>query len=243
MYPGTSQNVRKLDAPQVPLPSLVILLHLRLQLAQETAPPQAHTALIWPRLLLNTLIHSAALAASRSDIMGRPPKTQEELAAFMARPRVDYQERRRIALENSRLNMMAPTRILLAAVSSFGVGTSLGMAQGSKMAGLQFRAEHAHKLPTTPTGWFMYHKSKNYIMARGALKEGIKMGFKVSFWTTAMFAVEDMYDEHRGSKDFVNTVLASLTVAGGFSLWSTHRNMTSSWLVFLTWLVMIWMIC
>lgn len=164
--------------------------------------------------------------------MGRPPKTQEELAAFLARPQVDYQERRRLALENSRLNMMAPTRILLAAVSSFGVGTSLGMAQGSKMAGLQFRAEHAHKLPTTPTGWFMYHKSKNYNMARGALKEGIKMGFKVSFWTTAMFVVEDMYDEHRGSKDFVNTVLASLTVAGGFSLWSTHRNMTSSWLVF-----------
>lgn len=161
--------------------------------------------------------------------MGRPPKTQEELEAFLARPPVDYQERRRIALENSRLNMMAPTRILLAAVSSFGVGTSLGMAQGSKMAGLQFRAEHAHKLPTTPTGWFMYHKSKNYNMARGALKEGIKMGFKVSFWTTAMFVVEDMYDEYRESKDFVNTVLASLTVAGGFSLWSTHPNTALSW--------------
>lgn len=160
--------------------------------------------------------------------MGPPPKTQEELEAFLARPPVDYQERRRIALENSRLNMMAPTRILLAAVSSFGVGTSLGMAQGSKMAGLQFRAEHAHKLPTTPTGWFMYHKSKNYNMARGALKEGIKMGFKVSFWTTAMFVVEDMYDEYRESKDFVNTVLASLTVAGGFSLWSMHPNTTLS---------------
>ncbi|KAG6368926.1 hypothetical protein INS49_003144 [Diaporthe citri] len=152
--------------------------------------------------------------------MGRPPRTQEELEAFLARPPVDYQERRRIALENSRLNMMAPTRILLAAVSSFGVGTSLGMAQGSKMTGLQFRAEHAHKLPTTPTGWFMYHKSKNYNMARGALKEGLKMGLKVSFWTTAMFIVEDMYDEYRESKDFVNTVLASLTVAGGFSLWN-----------------------
>ncbi|KAK2598747.1 hypothetical protein N8I77_012136 [Diaporthe amygdali] len=152
--------------------------------------------------------------------MGRPPKTQEELAAFLARPQVDYQERRRIALENSRLNMMAPSRIILAAAASFGVGISLGMTQGSKMAGLQFRAEHAHKLPTTPTGWFMYHKSKNYNMARGGLKEGLKMGAKVSFWTTAMFVVEDMYDEYRESKDFVNTMLASLTVAGGFSLWN-----------------------
>jgi hypothetical protein len=154
--------------------------------------------------------------------MGRPPKTQEELQAFLARPPVDYQERRRIALENSRLSMMAPTRILLAAVSSFGVGASMGVAQGSKMAGLRFRAEHAHKLPTTPTGWFMYHKSKNYNMAKGAVNHGLKMGCRVSFWTTAMFVVEDMYDEYRQSKDLMNTVLACLTVAGGFSLWSTH---------------------
>ncbi|KAI3396534.1 hypothetical protein diail_12058 [Diaporthe ilicicola] len=152
--------------------------------------------------------------------MGRPPKTQEELAAVLAKLPADFQERRRKALENSRLNMMAPTRIMLAAASSFGVGTTLGMAHGSKMAGLQFRAEHTHKLPTTPTGWFMYHKSKNYNMARDGLKEGLKMGLKVSFWTTSMFVVEDMYDEYRESKDFVNTVLASLTVAGGFSLWN-----------------------
>ncbi|KAK7733988.1 hypothetical protein SLS53_007983 [Cytospora paraplurivora] len=152
--------------------------------------------------------------------MGRPPRTQEELDAFIAVAPTDYQERQRHAVENSRLSMMAPTRILLASFTSFGVGTSLGMAQGSKMTGLRFRAEHAHKLPTTPTGWFMYHKSKNYNMAKGALKEGLKMGLKVSVWTTAMFVIEDLYDESRNSKDFVNTVLASLTVAGGFSLWN-----------------------
>ncbi|ROW04780.1 hypothetical protein VMCG_04777 [Cytospora schulzeri] len=152
--------------------------------------------------------------------MGRPPRTKEELDAFIAVAPIDYQERRRLALENSRLSMMAPTRIMLASVASFGVGAALGMTQGSKMAGLQFRAEHAHKLPITPTGWFMYHKSKNYNMAKGAVKEGLKMGLKVSFWTTAMFVIEDLYDESRSSKDFVNTVLASLTVAGGFSLWN-----------------------
>lgn len=141
----------------------------------------------------------------------------------MAVAPTDYKERHRHALENSRLSMMAPTRIMLASLASFGVGSALGMAQGSKMAGLRFRAEHAHRLPTTPTGWFMYHKSKNYIMARGAIKEGLKMGPKVAFWTTAMFVIEDLYDESRGSKDFVNTVLASLTVAGGFSLWSMSR--------------------
>lgn len=122
--------------------------------------------------------------------------------------------------EDSRLNMVAPVRITFAAINSFGFGAALGIAQGSKMAGLRFRAEHAHKLPSTPTGWFMYHKSKNYAMAREGLKEGFRMGAKVCFWTTAMFVIENLYDEYRQSKDFVNTVVASLTVAGGFSVWS-----------------------
>lgn len=122
--------------------------------------------------------------------------------------------------DTSRLGMLPETRLMLASTASFGVGASLGLSQGSTMAGLRFRAEHAHKLPTTPTGWFMYHKSKNYNMAKDGLKEGVKMGFKVCVVTTAMFFIEDLYDEYRQSKDFINTTLASLTVAGGFSLWS-----------------------
>lgn len=122
--------------------------------------------------------------------------------------------------EESRLNMVPPVRMIMGALTSYGVGTTLGITQGSKMAGLRFRAEHAHKLPTTPTGWFMYHRSKNYSMARGGLKEGVRMGTKICFWTTAMLFIEDMYDKHRQSKDFISTVMASLTVAGAFSLYS-----------------------
>lgn len=163
-------------------------------------------------------------------MLSRPPKTKEEWDAFLqaAKPPEALEEYHERLRENSRLNMIAPFRIMLASVSSFAFGTALGVTQGSKMAGLRFRAEHAHKLPATPTGWFMYHKSKNYNMARGGLKEGFKMGFKVSFWTTAMFMVEDMYDQYRESKDFVNTVLASLTVAGGFSLWSMFNPLSRS---------------
>lgn len=157
----------------------------------------------------------------------RPSPTLEEMAAFYNRsPETKEQraERRRIDLENSRLHMLPPLRILIASVASFGVGAALGISHGGKMAGLRFRAEHAHKLPATPTGWFMYHKSKNYTMMKEATKEGLRMGFRVSFWTTAMFSIETLYDSYRQSNDFINTVLASLTVAGGFSLWSMCKT-------------------
>ncbi len=123
-------------------------------------------------------------------------------------------------IHESRLSIPSIFRIPLASTLSFVVGMGLGTAHGSKMAGLQFRAEHAHKLPATPTGWFLYHKSKNYHVANGGIREGFKMGAKLSVVTTATFAIENMFDTYRGTKDFVNTVIACVTVAGGFSLWS-----------------------
>jgi hypothetical protein len=96
----------------------------------------------------------------------------------------------------------------------------LGVSHGAQEAGLRFRAENAHRLPTSPTGWYLYHKSKNYKMAFGGVKEGIKMGAKVSVWTIGFFYIEDMFDRYRGTKDFINTVIASLSVAGAFSAWS-----------------------
>lgn len=120
----------------------------------------------------------------------------------------------------SRLSIPAPLRLPLASGLSFVIGMGLGTAHGSKMAGLRFRAEHAHKLPTTTTGWYLYHKSKNYHVAYGGLREGLKMGAKVCFWTTTMFGIEHMFDMSRGQKDLFNTVLACVTVAGGFSVWN-----------------------
>ncbi|KAK0657984.1 hypothetical protein B0T16DRAFT_317450 [Cercophora newfieldiana] len=124
------------------------------------------------------------------------------------------------AYQNARLSIPAGIRIPLATVLSFVVGWSLGTAQGSKMAGLRFRAEHAHKLPDTTTGWYLYHKSKNYHVASGGLAEGMRMGMKVSFWTTAMLGIEHMFDTYRGTSDVLNTLTSCVTVAGGFSLWN-----------------------
>ena len=121
--------------------------------------------------------------------------------------------------KSSRLSIPANVRIPVCSIVSFGAGMTLGLMQGSKMAGLKFRAEHAHKLPTTTTGWYLYHKSKNYHVAYGGVREGLRMGAKVCFWSTAVFSIENMFDTYRGTADFVNTVLAGLTVAGAFSLW------------------------
>lgn len=121
---------------------------------------------------------------------------------------------------NSRMSLPFGMRLPLATTLSFVAGMTLGLSHGSQTAGLRFRAENAHRLPTSPTGWYLYHKSKNYHMALAGVKEGLKMGARVSFWTASFFSIEELFDRYRGTKDFLNTVIASLSVAGGFSLWS-----------------------
>lgn len=121
---------------------------------------------------------------------------------------------------NSRLSWPFHLRLGFATSISFMTGLALGMTHGSQATALRFRAENAHRLPTTPTGWYFYHKSKNYQMALGGLKEGVKMGGKMGFWVAGFFSIEEMFDRYRGTNDFFNTVIASLSVAGGFSLWS-----------------------
>lgn len=67
----------------------------------------------------------------------------------------------------------------------------------------------------------MYHKSKNYHVAFGGVKEGIKMGGKVALWVGGFFMVEEAVDDLRGGRrDFLSTLVAGLSVAGGFSAWS-----------------------
>lgn len=135
-------------------------------------------------------------------------------------PALSYEERRAAIRTNSRLSTPYSTRLAVGTLSTFLLGMGMGISHGSKAAGLRFRAENAHRLPDNPTGWYFYHKSKNYHMAYGGLKEGMKMGARMVPWVAGFFALENGWDEIRQTKDFVNTVLASLTVAGGFSLWS-----------------------
>lgn len=145
---------------------------------------------------------------------------EEEEAEKRAQWMAERVERNKQLKIDSRFGLPFAIRLPLAASLSCVAGMALGLSHGSQTAGLRFRAENAHRLPTTPTGWYLYHKSKNYNMALGGVKEGLKMGAKVGFWTAGFFGIEEMFDRYRGTKDFLNTVVASLSVAGGFSLWS-----------------------
>lgn len=118
-----------------------------------------------------------------------------------------------------RLSISTPARVLLGSVSSGVIGFTLGAMQGGQMSQLRFRAEHAHKMPDTTTGWYFYHKSKNYHAMQGGIREGFRMGAKTSFWVFVALGLESTVDRYRGSSDMFSTTVATLSVAGAFSLW------------------------
>jgi hypothetical protein len=118
-----------------------------------------------------------------------------------------------------RLSFATPARVFLGTLTAGAVGFSLGAMQGGQMAQLRFRAEHAHKMPDSTTGWYLYHKSKNYHAMQGGIGEGFRMGAKTAFWSGMALGLESTVDRYRGCSDMFSTIVATLTVAGGFSLW------------------------
>ncbi|KAK1998077.1 hypothetical protein LX36DRAFT_577070 [Colletotrichum falcatum] len=146
----------------------------------------------------------------------RPEMTMAESLSFDQKP------------SESRLSITTPARISLAGMVGFGIGATLGLAHGGRTAQLRFRAEHAHKMPTTTTGWYLYHKSKNYHAMQGGLREALHMGSRLSFWTLMTFGLESTVDRYRGKSDLLSTVLASLTVAGAFSFWNRFSLPTAA---------------
>lgn len=124
--------------------------------------------------------------------------------------------------DQDRLSLPTPARCTYGALGGFATGLFLGVSHGSQTSGLRFRAENAHRLPTTQKGWYLYHKSKNYNAMLGGLKDGLKLGPKLSLWAGSVFALEAAVDNIRGprEKDFLSTTVATLTVAGAWSLWN-----------------------
>ena len=144
------------------------------------------------------------------------PEAVEEAGSRLPYPTIRTSE--------SRLSIPFGIRFPAASTVAFLTGLSLGISHGGKTAGLRFRAENSHRFPTTSTGWYLYHKSKNYHMMLGGIKEGFKMGSKVAFWGGGFFVVEEAIDRLRGTKDFLSTLIAGLSISGGFSAWSECRE-------------------
>lgn len=118
-----------------------------------------------------------------------------------------------------RLSLHTPNRILVGTFLSGTLGFSLGALQGGQMAQLRFRAEHAHKMPSSTAGWYLYHKTKNYHAMQGGIREGFAMSAKTAIWSCMALCLESSVDGCRGSSDMFSTIIATVTVAGGFSLW------------------------
>ena len=100
---------------------------------------------------------------------------------------------------NDRLGLPLPYRVPLGMIIGAGTGLVLGSAKGSQDNGFRFRAENTHRLPTTQTGWYLYHKSKNYHMAFGGVTEGLKQAVRYSVWVGLYFLLEEGVDRGRAA--------------------------------------------
>ena len=131
---------------------------------------------------------------------------------------------------NERLSIPFILRAPLLLCSSAVVGFSLGAAHGGSIAAYRYRAENAHRLPTTQTGWYLYHKSKNYHSILGGVKEGVKLGGVLCGWATIFMCCEEIVDKSRerifargadddapGQRDAASTVVAAMSTAGIYS--------------------------
>ncbi|KZT62950.1 hypothetical protein CALCODRAFT_489493 [Calocera cornea HHB12733] len=86
-----------------------------------------------------------------------------------------YEERNR--LENQLPAVSWDVVAVPAGLTALGV--MLGLLRGSRMAGLQFAAENAHRAPKTMDGWYFYQKTKNYRVILGGLKAGALRGLQL----------------------------------------------------------------
>ncbi|KAI9830283.1 MAG: hypothetical protein M1826_004894 [Phylliscum demangeonii] len=121
-----------------------------------------------------------------------------------------------------RLGLPFTTRLPASAASAALIGLSFGYAHGARSAGLLFRAENAHRLPTTATEWYGYHKFKNYAVLQAGLKEGFLMAGRFGLLVGGFVTAEQAVDRVRGRADAWSTVIASLTVTGLFTLRHLH---------------------
>ncbi|RKP37373.1 hypothetical protein BJ085DRAFT_5518, partial [Dimargaris cristalligena] len=95
-------------------------------------------------------------------------------------------------------------------------GFILGSYVGGQKAGLQYRAEHMHKLPRSHQGWYFYHKHKNYRMMLQGIYRGTAYATKFMAICGAFTVSETALDVWKGDTDFTSTLTAAFATALAF---------------------------
>ncbi|OJD27616.1 hypothetical protein ACJ73_00995 [Blastomyces percursus] len=128
-----------------------------------------------------------------------------------------------------RLGIYPIVRLPITIGAAFTAGMVLGAGHGSTRAAFRYRAENAHRLPTTTMGWYHYHRSKNYKSLVGGIKDGMKMGTKLGTGAFTFCLFEETVDHARhGRRDFLSTVTAGLAFSGLYSLLAHHDVYTAA---------------
>jgi len=84
------------------------------------------------------------------------------------------------------IRLHIPRDVYLIPLTTTCTGAALGFLRGSRQASLQFLVENAHRAPTTVEEWYFYHKTKNYHVILGGLKQSgrdaLKLGSAGMVW-------------------------------------------------------------
>ncbi|OMJ08749.1 hypothetical protein AYI69_g10953 [Smittium culicis] len=93
-----------------------------------------------------------------------------------------------------RIHMEPSKRISILTMTGVLSGAVAGGYLGGRFASWQYLAERSHNLPTTVSGWYYYHKWKNYRVILGAFKKasyyGLRIGAVVGMYEVAEAAID-----------------------------------------------------
>ncbi|PWY91115.1 hypothetical protein BO70DRAFT_85214 [Aspergillus heteromorphus CBS 117.55] len=163
----------------------------------------------------------------------QPPIDNQDLPAGPRKPQSLFKALNLDKLFESdappRLGINLEDRLSYTLTSAFCAGMVIGFSHGKKLAGYQFRAENAHRFPSSTQGWFQYHKTKNYVSLLGGMKEGARMGARLGIGATVFCLFEETVDYARHDRrDFLSTVTAGLSLSGLYSLMARHDVYTAA---------------
>ncbi|PYH40897.1 uncharacterized protein BP01DRAFT_307120 [Aspergillus saccharolyticus JOP 1030-1] len=126
-----------------------------------------------------------------------------------------------------RLGMTTGRRALITGASAFTMGFCLGFYKANSTSIYRFRAENAHRQPTTSMAWWQYHKTRRYVAIIAGTKEAFRMGPKLGGGAMVFTILEDIVDQARnGQRDFLSSVVAGLSFSSLYSLFAQHDMFT-----------------